>query len=139
MKSCQKKYFVFTLMVLVFFIFGCAPKVSKTAYINHFLGADYAQIIGDSKICMRWDSCIAISKAEFEMSVNEIYDTCIKQEGENLPDMLSYGDRKSFEKSTDLCATDTFFKKYKENFTFDKTPECIEGCKKVKNYIKKLR
>lgn len=140
MRYCQKRYFVFTLIVgSIIFMFGCSQKISKTAFTNHMYGADYSQLHEHFETCKKWDNCFDFSKAEFKTNINQIYDTCIKQETKNLPQMIGYSDRVSFGTSLDLCATDMFFKRYKENFTFDKTPECIEQCKKIKKLIKKLR
>jgi len=140
MKCHMKKYFAFVLTVSIIFMFGCSQKISKTALTNHMLGLDYYTIMLENfKACKRWDNCFDIPKEESSVSINQIYDTCINQESDNLPDMLGYSDRMSFGKSIDLCAIDIFYKKYREDFTFDKTPDCIEQCKKVRIEIKKLR
>ena len=140
MKYHLKKYFAFVLIISIVFILGCSPKISKTAFTNHMLGMDYYHfMLENHKTCEKWDNCFDISKSEADISINQIFDTCINQESESLPDMLGYSDRMSFGKSIDICAIDTFFKKYRDDFTFDKTPECIEQCKKVRIEIKKLR
>gem|GEM_PF-6187053 len=79
-----------------------------------------------------------ITEEELKKSINDVYEVCITSEIYHVPYEVYYNQEKTFQRSVDYCARKLFLKRYKNDFTFDKCPECESQCKKIQKAIRLL-
>ena len=138
------KFKFLILLVIAIFFSGCTTtKISKTSFREDILHSiDFYEVWkqerhpGSEAVSI---PCFDIEEDEFREAVNTYGVECWERELENAPDMLSDSDLESLQPSVANCVETKILKRFKEDFTFDKSPEYLEHCKKIYQKLKRLR
>jgi len=136
----MKRIFLFIGFISIVFS-GCAgPTISKTAFRDHYVNIEWYSLMKEKmEKNTHWGNCFDISEEELKTDINAIYLECIERELQPLPASISTSTENMFQRSIDKCAILKFLSKNKDKFTFDKSPQYLKQCKKIREQISTLK
>lgn len=126
------------IVCLILTVFaGCA--ISKTELRVHYMDQDWFAQIKTGPEKTYWGNCFDISDEELKTEVNTIGTQCLERELQDMPSTITWNDQMRFNSSLNACMIMKFFSKHKDKFTFDKSPQYLDECKKIFKYISTLK
>jgi len=145
----MKLHIAVLLFLITSIIFsGCASKsISKTSFKELIYSVDYYAYVETNKSPQGRNfkvdilPCFNVEDAEFKNTINSIGVECWERELENAPETLDLNSRefKSIQNSVTVCIYTKVMKEFKDDFTFDKSPDRVDDCKKIYDNMKTFK
>lgn len=138
------------LLILIIFVFfsGCASKrISKTAFKELVYSLDYYEYLETNKT-PKGNSfsadllpCFNVNEPEFKKTINDMAVSCWERELEDAPETidLNSSEFESIKNSVSVCVYTNLVKELKDDFTFDKSPDRVDYCKKIYEKLKTFK
>ena len=140
----MKTYIGIACLVILCFC-GCATKkISKAAYHESIYSLDfYEQSKSKQSPGLKTPliTCFNIAEAELKQVINSLALECYDKELKNAPEIIDMGSSefRVMQTSVEICLHMKFYSKYKDDFTFDKSAEDLERCRKIYDILRRVK
>ena len=121
----------FVIVLFSIILSNCATSISKTAFRDYYHHKDFYANMKATPEKLHWGTCFDITEEELEIEINRIHLECIDREMQEMPSTINSDQEKMFRTSVELCSVLKYMTKYKDKFTFDKSPQYLDHCKKL--------